>query len=610
MINRIFPSREEISNQRQQLQEGERFLLEFLDQNLKKDKDFEKNMNLSDYKWWLIFSQPYINNCKPDVILFNPQVGMQIIEVKDRNLNNYFFEEWKLKVRSKTWEYNIKSPLDQVEYYKNKILSEVMPIIWEDMSKEKKAFGIIKTSLYFHNASTDNAKKLFNIFWDNKFKNGLICGRDGLKKENLGNIVPDSDRNYSFYRRKKYNDDILYTFIPPFHFKEQWTDIVLNSDQKKIFWLEKWHHRIRWVAGGWKTLTLAQKVWELASQNKDILVLSYNITLENYIKDMVSRSKFEFDRNKINLNHFHWFCSDILNDLWEERPKDQSDDKAYMKYFFQKKIPAIVSQALKKNWDNHKKYDAIIIDEWQDFCIEWYNLLCEFLKDQDDYFMIFCDKKQNIYDVELDRLDKRKRNGTENFGNRNELKTIIRMPHKIANLTESFLERFDIDDDIKIKKIEPNLFWENDPHIIWINTEWDFLRDINRALITIKQKATSKHNSDTVILVTNNIEWMYCVKFFEEKNIATNNMFCEKEKKKAFWMWDWRLKISTIHSYKWRESKNVILYIWPMNTIDYRHLDKIIYIAITRTKENLIIINQEPRYKEFVEEMDKKWDID
>jgi len=123
MFSRLIPSWEHIINFKQPLTEGESCLLRFLDENLKKDNNFKENDDLVNYNGWLIFVQPFLNGCRPDIIIFNPIVGIQIIEVKDWNLDNYFFEKddfgkWDFFVTDSRGKYAIKSPIKQVEHYK------------------------------------------------------------------------------------------------------------------------------------------------------------------------------------------------------------------------------------------------------------------------------------------------------------------------------------------------------------------------------------------------------------------------------------------------------------------------------------------------------------
>ena len=83
MSNRIFPNWDQINSMHNPLTEGERALLRFLDDNLPKDNNWRDGNPLEDYNGWLIFSQPFLDGKRPDVVIFNPQVGVTFIEVMD-----------------------------------------------------------------------------------------------------------------------------------------------------------------------------------------------------------------------------------------------------------------------------------------------------------------------------------------------------------------------------------------------------------------------------------------------------------------------------------------------------------------------------------------------
>lgn len=122
-FSRVYPSWGDIRQFKQPLTEGELCLLKFLDDHLKKDELFQSN-DLTKYNGWLIFVQPYLNGCRPDIIIFNPGIGVQIFEVKDWNLGNYSFVDKNgknvFRVADSRGMYTKKSPVKQVEYYKEK----------------------------------------------------------------------------------------------------------------------------------------------------------------------------------------------------------------------------------------------------------------------------------------------------------------------------------------------------------------------------------------------------------------------------------------------------------------------------------------------------------
>jgi len=290
-------------------------------------------------------------------------------------------------------------------------------------------------------------------------------------------------------------------------------------------------------------------------------------------------------------------------------PNNVNDDET----FFQTVVPNKVREVIQRG--RYDKYDAILIDEGQDYYLEWYQMLCDFLTDRDE-LVVVCDKKQNIYGREMEWLDKR-RKGVEKFGNWIELKTIIRLPERIAAIAKEFSELFNLNQDVKVGKIErPDLFNQYQEHFVWWNIdEINWLSKVNEAFEIIKSEGTSIHVSDTVILLPNKNYGNVCVKHFEKnKGIGVNHVFesGDEEKhfhvhKRAFWMGDSRLKISSIHSFKGWEVLNVILFIPEQIDGSEELFHRIVYTAITRTRQNLIVINANQNYNEFGKKISAAW---
>jgi len=87
---------------------------------------------------------------------------------------------------------------------------------------------------------------------------------------------------------------------------------------------------------------------------------------------MVQRSPYAFSWKNFTFGHFHGFCKDILNEFGEKWPSETADSETT----FRDIVPNKVIEVIKKG--DFIKYDAILIDEGQDYYIEWYNMLCHF----------------------------------------------------------------------------------------------------------------------------------------------------------------------------------------------------------------------------------------
>ena len=68
---------------------------------------------------------------------------------------------------------------------------------------------------------------------------------------------------------------------------------------------------------------------------------------------------------------------------------------------------------------------------------------------------------------------------------------------------------------------------------------------------------------------------------------------------------DSRLKMSTIHSFKGWELLNIVLFIPERAPESNKKLDAIVYTALTRTRENVIILNSNKRYNSFGDKFPK-----
>ena len=105
-----------------------------------------------------------------------------------------------------------------------------------------------------------------------------------------------------------------------------------------------------------------------------MLVVSYNHTLNSYLRR--TAASFGTDSNEITWLGYHEWCSRVMADtarwpqyraLWNEHSKGAVLDV---------ELPAAVAAALKADADElTPRYDAILVDEGQDFLPDWWDSL-------------------------------------------------------------------------------------------------------------------------------------------------------------------------------------------------------------------------------------------
>lgn len=576
-MGRIIPSINRIPELHDSLTKEENYFLNFLEDSLDDN--------------WTIYFKPDINGIHPDIALFNPDKGLMLYNIlqedKDTILNHPY----------------PKIYLDQVEHYKRKIISFILPDIGEtiDESSENKPYGIVKTGLFTPHIKGRIARSLFNFPDFPK-----VTGNDELYIENLSNLIPGFLKNNE-YMKEEWVEELEFWLNPRIHQREQIIYMELDENQKIHSRPKSGPHRIHGPAGSGKTIVLAHRAAKLA-KNYKVLIVTFTVPLWPFIKDMVDKTHYRFDWKNIVFNHFHGFCLDVLNELLKSKPEyDNQNKEKYTDDLVQAVFKAI--NEISNDELEVLQYDAILIDEGQDFKREWYELLLKFLKKRNE-IVVFSDERQNIYNRKMDWIK----------GRWTELNTIFRLPKEIGIVVNKFSEEFNLNSQVSIENYaQSNLYnFERipQPHLVWQNIILDdWLTTIKAAYDKIAVEESLSwfgNDSNIVILLPTGKFGQKAVKFFNNWGVPVNHVFDlennngHPRKKRGFWIKDTRLTISTIHKFKGCEASNVIILIPPSWKKD-ENLDNVVYTAMTRTQENLFVFNTNQRYIDFGNHIENNW---
>ena len=423
-MDRIQPSWQDIGKFRNPLTPGELHLAEFLDSVLPKE--------------WEIYVQPYLNGDRPDIVILNPSVGLMIFEVKDWKPECYHFEQSSQGKKVKQYyvtdgrgSHRIPNPLSQVNRYRENIIGLYLPLIGETIDKNTKNLAAFRVGLYFHNMTTEHAR----ILVPTKPHSCTVFGYDILEKEHMDQLVPDWRRKNTLTVFSDWSEEIQFWLYPPYHSLEQGRIITLTSEQERhVLPSPGQHQRLRGVAGSGKTLVIAQRAARLAEQRKKVLIITYNITLWHYIRDHVSRAKHQFSWDQIEFSHFHGFCKNYLSEnniMW---PSDGSSSGDLV---LSETVPKLVQESKISGLNiKNRQYDAILIDEGQDFEKLWYLALCEFLSENDELLLVV-DEMQNLYKRNLTWIDSM--SGTKFRGRWRQLKESYRLPDPVIEKVNKFI---------------------------------------------------------------------------------------------------------------------------------------------------------------------------
>ena len=162
--------------------------------------------------------------------------------------------------------------------------------------------------------------------------------------------------------------------------EEQYSALDTLYERKKAL--------IKGYAGTGKTILAIKKAKELAQDGKKVLILCFNKLLGEYLKKSIAGASGD-----ITAATYHAFCLERLREagiVIKEQPHDPE--------IYYKDIPDRFDQLLKKH---PLQYDAIIVDEGQDFMTQYWITIEQMLA-PDGHFYIFYDPYQNIHKNDLD----------------------------------------------------------------------------------------------------------------------------------------------------------------------------------------------------------------
>lgn len=144
---------------------------------------------------------------------------------------------------------------------------------------------------------------------------------------------------------------------------------------------------IKGCAGSGKSIMAVKKARDLASEGNRVLLLAYN----QMIGERLAATLRDVS-GLVTVSTYHNFCmSQLLK--YDRLPQMRKDDRSY----WESDIPEAFFDLIK---EQPIHYDALIVDEGQDFLTEYWVTVSSLVKPE-GYFYIFYDPGQNLYGSEM-----------------------------------------------------------------------------------------------------------------------------------------------------------------------------------------------------------------
>lgn len=561
----------------------------------------------------MIYISPKVNGCTPDFVILRPKVGIMVVHVFDEDLNRCR-SNTQVGIRSEDQIFS--NPYELLDEYQG-LLVESVKEFTEAVVQNFRNLSLVKRVLICPKATRQEAvDKLGN--WNYV----TLYGREFIDDPQVSRHLFSQARFYS--PNPVFDDVILKTikrkFSPKWHSFREGKETKLNKEQTHLSKSkENAQDKIRGVAGSGKTQVLAARaVNAQVRTGGNVLILSFNITLVNYLKMRISQIRADFPWEKFTIDYYHRFFRKTARQHNLFIRLGSYDDVLFFAHVK----------------DKLSKFDAIFVDEAQDYREEWICVLKKYFLREGGEMVLFGDPRQLIYEWANER------DGEIYFS---------AMPgawdyrlvesHRFANplinsVNTAFKEEFIQGINHRHEELK-SLAGGNDN--IFHRTDYAYVKFFGNILSEYEKvyklcadyiKEGGFDVKDVAILapqieILQYIDWRYRQQTAQKTTVTfiskelqdfiarrqtqssrdnkrdTDRM--EKVLKNHFTTMTHDLKISTIQSFKGWEAPTVICIIMPgYADEEIKSYSNLIYTGMTRAKENLFVINLgESRYDSF-----------
>jgi len=504
---------------------------------------------------WIARDRHHAQDGEADFVVAHPDLGLLVIEVKGGAIA---FDSTTGKWTSTSRHgnvYTIKDPVDQARANKHALLSKLQELPgwhgWITLGHAV-AFPDVEVSggrfrLDLPQVLILDRRKLQDIetaihdvfaFWQGEDERSSPLGQDRLRL-----ITQLLARSFELRTPLGVELDA-----------EDEQIIRLTEQQMWVLDMLSLHRRaaIQGCAGSGKTMLALEKARRLAAEGFDVLLTCFNVPLAHYLAQHVP--------DNVDVFNFHDLCKALIEEagIYATPPRDQ--DEYYNRFLPETALDAIAELG--------PQYDAIIVDEGQDFREEWWIVLLSLLHDEEEGILyVFFDDNQMLYE------------------GRTPLPDILRMPPPLS-LTRNcrntqaihrLVTQFHPHGDV-LQCIGPV---GRDPVRLTYENHHQLKRSIRRILHELVNE-NRVNNADIVILTPRG---KHRTSLSDGLTLGNFTLVWRKPQQAH------EIEVSTVHRFKGLERKVVILAeVDPWAHRDPETIPRLLYVACSRARTHLIIL--------------------
>jgi len=349
---------------------------------------------------YLVYYDIRVGDRYPDFTVIGPDLGVVVLEVKDWRLNSIVgVRPDGVAIKTSDGEQVLRSPVPQARDYTLRIV---------DLLKERPklrsgkwlccgwGYGAVLPLL-----KTDDihARSRSGATLEETLGPDLILTGDDLTAERLlprlRQLLP-SRAAHAPRLSPDQVDEIRAALYPEIrvgwaHDDAQLLEVMDKEQERLAKSLGDGHRLVRGVAGSGKTIVLMCRARHLRQLHPDwrVLVLCFNRVLAEHLSRTIGTDE------RLQVLTFHAWCTRELRLAKIPLPPAPERGQAWHEYWDQ--VPTMLLDASASGHACPGTYQAILVDEGQDFANDWYRIILKALDPATNSLFIALDSSQNIY---------------------------------------------------------------------------------------------------------------------------------------------------------------------------------------------------------------------
>lgn len=553
---------------------------------------------------WTIYVRPKVGQDVPDLVLVHDSRGVITVDVVEwRTSDHRRSDHGDIEVLGSdgVWKPSAEQPLAVARRHRSTVYEQFFAFPGD----AREPGGTVRSVVVLLHCTGPQAGALLASGLGDPANAVLVWSGDDLAGR-LQFLVdgpgstPAPAASIERLRRELVIDGVVHHAVAPVHLSDNARRVVANSGRTHI-------RGVTGTAGSGKSFALTARAARLAAEGKSVLVLCFNLTLANHLRHLVVERCAEYGANpaRVTCTSFHTFCSRAVDDAVQAGVIADEPARGTWPVKIVMKTRGVLEAGFER------RFDAVLVDEGQDFTVDWWNMLREHVVRPDGEMLLVADATVDLY-------GKSPWDDPEALAAAGFIEPWIamtssyRMAPDLVRSTNEFAALF-IADDAVLPEIA------HDQELVvgrvstavrtWRNVERvaDLGASVGREVVRLLETNPDLAPRDIVYLCEYHHDGLAAAEAIEEAGYPVHHVYSrdpdERHRSKGrFWPGADAVKGCTVHSYKGWDSPAVVVGVGMeerSRRLAYASMTRVSSTASGRDTSYLVVVNVDPRMADF-----------